>query len=450
MGRGDRGMRILRTSLVVLGIPAAVGFLIASVFWISYGRMIEKRLGGEQKPVPRIFGRPFELRAGEGLSPVQLEQSLNDVGYAKRTRPEQPGQFAVADNVLLLIPRSATRETPRTIRVEFSRGASPVVTKLTALADPSVEPPKPPPPKKGAARGGPSRAAPPVGSPVDHLTLEAPLLAAFAPGEKRRYMPLASLPKPMIDAVIAIEDRRFFEHPGVDPIRAVGALITNLRGKKPYLVGGSTLTQQIVKNTFLTPEKTLRRKLQEQFMALVLESRFTKDQILELYLNDVTLGQRGPFEIHGVAEAARIFFGKDVSNVTLAEAATIAGLIQSPSRLSPFRNPERAQERRNVVLREMAERRLHHRRRGGAGRGRAAQDRPARARERSAVLRRLRQPARRREVRRGAAEGAAVDVYTTLDLQLQRIAQEALGGRHRRRSTSSSPRARRRARPRPR
>src|SRR5438552_18112428 len=88
-------------------------------------------------------------------------------------------------------------------------------------------------------------------------------------------------------------------------------------------------------------------------MAIVLESRFSKGQIVELYLNEVTLGQRGPFEIHGVAEAARIFFGKDVSNVTLAEAATIAGLIQSPSRLSPFRHLEQAQERRNLVLKEM-------------------------------------------------------------------------------------------------
>jgi penicillin-binding protein 1B len=144
------------------------------------------------------------------------------------------------------------------------------------------------------------------------------MLAALAPGEKRRYVPLANVPKVMVNAVVTIEDRRFFEHPGVDPIRAVGALITNIRGDKPYLVGGSTLTQQIVKNTFLTPEKTMTRKVQEQFMAVVLESRFTKNQILELYLNDVTLGQRGPFEIHGVAEAERIFFGKDLSNITLA------------------------------------------------------------------------------------------------------------------------------------
>jgi penicillin-binding protein 1B len=190
------------------------------------------------------------------------------------------------------------------------------------------------------------------------------------------------------------------------------------------LVGGSTLTQQIIKNTFLTPEKTIRRKLQEQFMAIVLESRFTKDQILELYLNDVVLGQRGPFEIHGVSEAARIFFGKDVRNITLAEAATIAGLIQSPSRLSPFRNPDRARERRNVVLAAMLD---------GGFATRADVERAekeplvisSRALENEApyFVDYVSQIVDERYANL-LKEDAAVDVYTTVDLQLQRIAQE--------------------------
>ncbi len=110
-----------------------------------------------------------------------------------------------------------------------------------------------------------------------------------------------------------------------------------------------------VKNTFLTREQTLKRKLSEWFMSVALERRLTKDQILTLYLNDVSLGQRGSFAIHGVPEAARLFFSKDITNVSLSEAATIAGVIQSPSRLSPFNNPERAKDRRNVVLRAMAD-----------------------------------------------------------------------------------------------
>jgi penicillin-binding protein 1B len=230
----------------------------------------------------------------------------------------------------------------------------------------------------------------------------------------------------MIDAVLVIEDRRFYEHPGVDPIRMVGALLTNLRGDRPYLVGGSTVTQQIVKNTFLTPAKTPTRKLREQFMALVLETRFTKDQILELYLNDVVLGQRGPFAIHGVAEASRIFFGKDVRNVTLAEAATIAGIIQTPSRLSPFRNPARARERRNLVLQEMRD----AARITPAEADRAAKEPltvSARALENEApyFVDYVSQLVEERHAGLLRAD-AAVDVYTTLDLHLQRLAQEAV------------------------
>ena len=134
----------------------------------------------------------------------------------------------------------------------------------------------------------------------------------------------------MVQAVLAIEDRRFYDHPGVDIIRTIGAVITNLRGDRQYLVGGSTITQQLVKNFFLTPEKSLKRKLAEQYMAIILERKASKDEILEMYLNEVYLGQRGSFAVHGVAEAARLFFGKDVSNLSLGEAATIAGVIQSP------------------------------------------------------------------------------------------------------------------------
>ncbi len=225
----------------------------------------------------------------------------------------------------------------------------------------------------------------------------------------------------------SIEDRRFYEHPGVDPIRAVGAIVTNLRGDRPYLVGGSTITQQLVKNTFLTPEKTMKRKLQEQFMALVMESRFTKKQILELYLNNVVLGQRGPFEIDGVSEAARIFFGKDVGSIDLAEAATIAGVIQSPSRLSPFRNPDRCRQRRNLVLHEMA----------GTGVISAEAATRAEAEPLGVSTRALENEAPYfvdyvsqvidRDDNDLLKTNGAVDVYTTLDLHLQRLAQEAVG-----------------------
>ena len=390
-----RWVRILL--FTVAGTFLAV-LLTGVYFWISYGRLIDSKLSAEQQAMPRIFGRPFEIRPGRALAPAQLVQRLNDVGYAERVKPERPGEFSVGAGFVLLTPRVADADRLRVIRVEFSKSASPVVSKLIEVG----------------------------GKPVDRVTLEAPLLAALAPGQKRRYVPLAAIPKSVVNAILAIEDRRFYDHPGVDPIRAVGAMLTNIRGDKPYLEGASTLTQQIVKNTFLTPDKSLRRKLQEQFMALVLESRFTKDQILELYLNDVTLGQRGPFEIRGVAEAARIFFGKDVSNVTLGEAATIAGLIQSPSRLSPFRNPERAQERRNVVLRAMVDAELTT-----DAEATKASSEPLRIMTRALeneapyFVDYVNQIVEDKYAGLLKA-GSAVDVYTTLDLHLQRMAQEAV------------------------
>ncbi len=239
-------------------------------------------------------------------------------------------------------------------------------------------------------------------------------------------MPLASIPRQLIEAVLTTEDRRFYDHPGVDPIGILRAFVTNLREDRSYLVGGSTLTQQIVKNTFLTPAQTLRRKVQEQFMALVLESRFTKDQILELYLNDIVMGQRGPFAIHGIPEAARVFFGKDVRNVTLAEAATLAGIIQTPSRFSPLRNPERARERRNVVLAGMAEAGVIP-----ADDAKSAQGEPlivaSRAFDNEAPYFVDYVSSLIDEKYGGLLKrDAAVDIYTTLDVHLQRLAQEAL------------------------
>jgi penicillin-binding protein 1B len=388
----------LRLAALTLSVLAGLMLIVGSFYWVRYGRLIDSKLGGEQRPVPRIFGRPLTLQAGLSLSPAQLVQRLNDVEYAERPKVDGPGEFVVAGTTVTIGVRPDGQAKPQTVRVDFSRGSTPVVAKLTAAG----------------------------GAPIESVSLEAPMLAALAPGERRRYVPLARIPKMMANAVISIEDRRFYEHPGVDVIRAMGALITNLRGDKPYLVGGSTLTQQIVKNTFLTPQKTLKRKLQEQFMALVLESHLNKDQILELYLNDVTLGQRGPFEIHGVAEAERIFFGKDLSNITLAEAATIAGLIQAPSYLSPFRNPDRARERRNLVLAEMAS--ANYISKEDADKASAEPLKVARRALENEAPYFVDYVSQVVDDEYGNVlkKDAAVDVYTTLDLQLQRIAQEAV------------------------
>ena len=284
--------------------------------------------------------------------------------------------------------------------------------------------------------------APKNGPALTRVTLDAPMLTAlFRNREKRRQLALAAIPSRVRDAVLAIEDRRYYMHPGVDPIRIVGARLTNTFGDRLYLEGASTITQQLARNFFLTEEmaaeqqtgqRSIRRKLREQFMALVLDIRATKDEVLELYLNDVYLGNRGSFAIHGVPEAARLYFGKDVTNLTLGEAATIAGIIQSPGTLSPFNAPVRAKERRNVVLAAMAD----------AGFvAREAADQAARE-PLTPVARALdaEAPYFVDFVGQTLADDfpgptpseQAVDVYTTLDSHLQRLAQEAVSNVSRR------------------
>lgn len=363
---------------------------------------VDVRLAGlNDRVAPRVFARRFAIRVGQWLTPDELANRLDDLGYARRAAPRAPGDFSVAGKVITFIPRAGVgRGREVTVRVDVNEKAG--TGRVSAI---DIE-------------GTASQA---------ELELEAPLLTGISAGGRgrQRQVPLDRLPAHVVQAVLAIEDRRFYAHPGVDVIRTAGAIVTNIRGDRPYLVGGSTLTQQLVKNSFLTPEKSYTRKVREQVMSVVMERRLSKDQILELYLNDVYLGQRGSFAVHGVAEGARMFFGKDVTNLTLAEAATLAGIIQSPAVYSPSRNPARARERRNVVLGTMVEA------------GYIDSQTAARASEAPLVtstesvdaeapyfVDHVAQLVTEHVPLR--ASTSSVEVYTTLDLHLQRLAQDVV------------------------
>jgi penicillin-binding protein 1B len=385
-----------------IGIPLVLLTAVMAFYWVVFSKMIDVRMSGEMtRTDPRVFARPFELHRGQSLTERQLIDRLNDLGYAHRPRTEQAGEFTVGRDAMVLIPRDGDHKG-QVVRLVFA-GRAPKGTENTRID--AIELPD-------------SRKR------TDRITLDAPLITALVADarEKRRDVPLQVIPQPMIQAVLAIEDRRFYDHPGIDPIGIGGAIFRNVFGNKAYLASGSTITQQLVKNTFLTPEKTPKRKMTEWFMSVVLETRLSKDQILQLYLNDVALGQRGSFAIHGVAEAARLFFAKDISNVNAVEAATIAGVIQSPSRLSPFNNPERAKDRRNVVLRAMADT------------GYISTDAADRAvREPLGIVARALEAEApyfvdyvSQELQSKYPAAGTVDVYTTLDLHMQRLAQDAL------------------------
>ena len=289
------------------------------------------------------------MQTSQSINQAELVARLNDVGYAQRARVERPGEFAIDRHTVVLISRGGD-QAGKAVTVLFPE---PAVPRKRA-----AKPPPPVPQRITKLLAGEK--------PVNKVTLDAPLITAFMTGtrEKRRRVALEAIPPRMQEAVLAIEDRRFYYHPGIDPIRIVGALVDNIFGNAAYLSGASTITQQLARNFFLTEEMAIEqqtrqrsplRKIREQIMAVILETKATKDEILELYLNDVYLGHRGSFALHGVPEAAKMFFSKDVRNLTLSEAAMIAGVIQSPFNHSPFNNPERAKERRNVVLRAMAD-----------------------------------------------------------------------------------------------
>src|SRR5687767_11668576 len=172
---------------------------------------------------------------------------------------------------------------------------------------------------------------------------------------ERGALSYQDLPPALVHAVLSIEDRRFFEHHGLD-LFGVARALSSWGGEasgQDFKQGGSTITQQLVKNTYLTPERTLRRKFNEAIIASVIERRLSKEDILALYCNEIYLGQRGSLGVRGVAQAARVFFGKDLKDLSLAEVATIAGMIQSPGRYAPDRHPERAKTRRDTVLAAM-------------------------------------------------------------------------------------------------
>jgi penicillin-binding protein 1B len=415
--------RWVRLSALVLFVLWVVSAGVLLYYYVSFSRLIDQSLHGERDKVfPQVFARPLEIYRGQSLTNQQLIDRLNDLGYSQRTKLEKPGEFTVSGATVSIIPRPSEFKG-RVVQVGFQR-----------LADTAAP----------ARRNAPVRLSDRVTrlqlgpQTSERLTLDAPVLSAIVAGEreKRRPVALSAMNPRMVEAVLAIEDHRFYEHPGVDPIGVLGALKSYVTGRRNYMAGGSTLTQQLVRNVFLPKfDMTLQearrrspsRKALEILVSLILTSRASKDEILEMYLNNVPLGQRGSFAVFGVAEAARLFFGKDVSNVTVAEAATIAGVIQQPSALSPFTNPQRCRERRNLVLQTMAEDRYIDE----ATAVRAAREplvvvQRALEAEAPYFVDYVNQTLDEKYPGLTTTTSQAVDVYTTLDLHLQRLAQDAV------------------------
>jgi len=320
--------------LVWLGV--ATGFVAgfaSSVVVIRLDRVVRARFDGQRFRVPsRVYSAPSIIYPGLDVELADLRGSFVRLGYreAGSGGSVQQGQYSWQKHRIRVHLRAfehPTRSEPaRDIVFRLRDGFIEEILEL------------------------------PAGRTVGAVLIEPEQIGAYygADREQRELVKLEDLPPHLIDAIVAVEDQRFEAHPGIDVRRIGGALLANLRAGG-IRQGGSTLTQQLVKNFFLTPERTLKRKAHEAVMALLVEFHYDKREILEAYLNEIYLGQRGSTEIHGVGEAALRFFGKRVQNLSLAESALLAALIQSPNGISPYRNPEAARERRDLVLTLMAE-----------------------------------------------------------------------------------------------
>jgi penicillin-binding protein 1B len=315
---------VLFLTLALLPVVVGSAFLIYQYMRASV--VVDRRLKSERWLVPsRLYTRPLSLRPGTVMTLETLVKLLNGLKYEEKAgTPPGPGEFVTRDASLVLTARPGPDAVDEPVVVTFEKDH---IKELRGFGT-----------KKAYPRE----------------VLEPTLLTYLfdESREKRRFVSYQELPDHLIKAVLAIEDRRFFSHPGLDPFRIVGAAVRNIRAES-YIQGGSTITQQLVKNFFLTPERTFKRKAQEALLAFVLERRADKKNILELYLNEVYLGQIGSFSINGMGEAARMYFHKDVGNLTLLESAMLAGMIQSPNPYNPYRHPQRALERRNQVLKAM-------------------------------------------------------------------------------------------------
>jgi penicillin-binding protein 1B len=295
-----------------------------------YDRVVSRTMDGRRWSIPtRLYSDVWVLRPGDALGPDDVERRLARLRYAPvPALPVSGGRY------LLSRSRIVVGVNPR----ETAYGRFPGIVARIDFSGRRIA---------GLKRD-------PDGAPLPYVVFEPEVVGSVFDQkmEDRTLVRLSQVPKVVVDAILTTEDRDFFSHAGLAPKRLVGAVLQGLvRGRS--VRGTSTLTQQLVKNLFLTPERTLRRKAVEALLAVILDAKYGKEEILEAYLNEIYLGQRGSVSVTGVEEAARFYFGKPVSQLDLSEAAMLAGLISSPGRFSPFRNPERAAARRALVLKGM-------------------------------------------------------------------------------------------------
>ncbi|MFZ0023102.1 penicillin-binding protein 1B [Acinetobacter sp.] len=322
--KSERGMGFLALIFSIIVISIFVAF---SIYLIRLDNIVRNKFEGQRWDIPaKVFARPLEVYVNAPVSLQDFQQELKLLGYKNSDSYTKSGSFVTTGNTLYVHTRGfdfGDRVEPEQIlKVSFSG---------EQIAEVSATKPS----SSGIAR------------------LEPLLIGGIYPqhNEDRVLIKLNKVPKPLIEALIATEDRKFYEHHGVSPRGIARAVVSNITGGKRQ--GGSTLTQQLVKNFYLTPERTLKRKVNEAFMAMLIELHYDKNEILEAYLNEVNLGQNGNYSINGYGLASQFYFGLPLRELNISQQAFLVGLVQGPSLYNPWRNPESAKKRRDIVLNNM-------------------------------------------------------------------------------------------------
>jgi penicillin-binding protein 1B len=322
-------------TLSILGVILVICGIVFVYFYTMYSKMIDARLRGDILiRTTGIYAAPRSIRDGQtSWSQASLKTYLDSLGYVESSKEadSKRGRYTIKGNTIEIRTSAdafvnSVRQFPNIVVTFNGKG----VDKIVDLDSKKT---------------------------LNSALLEPEQLTAISNEKEKQKQKLVSykdLPKEYVNAVVAIEDRQFFEHSGINVRGIFRALVRNVSEGEAQQ-GGSSVTQQLVKNFFLTPERTLKRKLQEIMIALVLETKLTKEEIFQLYANEIFMGQNGSYSINGVGEAAEVYFNKDVVNLNLQESAFLAGIIRGPSLYSPYRDPERAKARRNQVLESMVE-----------------------------------------------------------------------------------------------
>ena len=315
-----------KTVLVLLVLGITTGLAIFTYYYVKYAHMIEAKLAaGPFANTSMLYAAPRTVDVGDEVDPQEIATELRRSGYNESPN-NRMGYFTLKADEIDVYPGPDSYFKRDEGVIKF---AGRKVMRIISLTD---------------------------NTDRTEYTLEPELISNLFDKnrEKRRLVKYEDIPPVLVHAVVSAEDKRFFQHSGFDPIRIIKAAYIDVREHR-YAQGASTLSQQLARSFWLDNDKTWRRKIPEVLITMHLEQKLSKEQIFEYYANQVPLGHRGSFGIRGFGEAAQVYFGKDVTRLTLPEAATLAGLIQAPSFTNPFRWPERAKARRNVVLKLMRE-----------------------------------------------------------------------------------------------